>query len=605
MSNYLSKSDFKLARTCPTKLYYKKKGYPSALDEDQYLKLLAKGGYMIEAIVHQIYPNAVHVSHDKGNQAAIDETQRLLAEGHTELFEPTFVSNGKLVRVDCFRMIGDTIELIEVKAKSWDSTAEPRPTMNKKGTALITKWEPYIADVAFQKLVLEEIYPDHTVIPYLMMPDQAKTTTIDLLHQHFEVVEHTRPGSSFTNYAVRFTGDADELRGNHFMTRVNVEDEIALFDSQISDETEMLLDVLLPELSLASSPLTSKCKSCEYRTSEYDASGFAQCWGEYGNPEHSIFDLYYGTQLQNQTGNLYDQMIVEGKTSLLDLDESQLVTKSGSVGARNVRQLMQLTNTRNGSEWQDDELNRKMERLEYPLHFIDFETSSLAIPYHEGMRPYEVVAFQWSCHTMQEPGGTVTHEEWINTEDVFPNFGFAKSLSEHLGSKGSVLIWSPHEKTILRHINAQMKKNYFTDAALTAWLDETQLAGGLIDMNKWCHDHYFHPLMKGRTSIKNVCDAVWQNNESVRTEFSEYASVDSAGNSVSPYAGLKPVVVHGKEMDISVGTDAVTAYQSLLYGLDRGDTQACDAIKNGLLTYCKLDTAAMVMIWRHWGAEGA
>ncbi len=40
---YLSKSDFKIAQTCPTKLFYKKRGHPSVKDDDEYLALLAEG----------------------------------------------------------------------------------------------------------------------------------------------------------------------------------------------------------------------------------------------------------------------------------------------------------------------------------------------------------------------------------------------------------------------------------------------------------------------------------------------------------------------------------------------------------------------------------
>ena len=43
MSTYLSKSDFKVARTCATKLYYRKLGYPSMLQDDDYLQFLADG----------------------------------------------------------------------------------------------------------------------------------------------------------------------------------------------------------------------------------------------------------------------------------------------------------------------------------------------------------------------------------------------------------------------------------------------------------------------------------------------------------------------------------------------------------------------------------
>jgi hypothetical protein len=45
---YLTKSDFKIARTCPTKLYYKKLRYPSLMDDNPYLEFLADGGYMVE-----------------------------------------------------------------------------------------------------------------------------------------------------------------------------------------------------------------------------------------------------------------------------------------------------------------------------------------------------------------------------------------------------------------------------------------------------------------------------------------------------------------------------------------------------------------------------
>ena len=50
MPHYLSRSDFKIARTCPTKLYYKRRRYPSTQDHDAYLAFLADGGYMVETI---------------------------------------------------------------------------------------------------------------------------------------------------------------------------------------------------------------------------------------------------------------------------------------------------------------------------------------------------------------------------------------------------------------------------------------------------------------------------------------------------------------------------------------------------------------------------
>jgi len=61
---YLSKSDFKVARTCGTKLYYRKFSYPTATDDDPYVEFLADGGYMVEAIARLLFPDGSEISAD-------------------------------------------------------------------------------------------------------------------------------------------------------------------------------------------------------------------------------------------------------------------------------------------------------------------------------------------------------------------------------------------------------------------------------------------------------------------------------------------------------------------------------------------------------------
>ena len=59
---YLTKSDFKVARTCPTKLYYRKKGYPTHDDGNEYLATLADQGYLVEALARTLYPCLLYTS---------------------------------------------------------------------------------------------------------------------------------------------------------------------------------------------------------------------------------------------------------------------------------------------------------------------------------------------------------------------------------------------------------------------------------------------------------------------------------------------------------------------------------------------------------------
>src|SRR5262249_53174615 len=157
-----------------------------------------------------------------------------------------------------------------------------------------------------------------------------------------------------------------------------------------------------------------------------------------------------------------------------------------------------------------------LQRCSYPLHFIDFETSRVAVPYHAGMQPYEQVAFQWSCHTIAAPGVELTHTEWINILDAYPNFEFARSLKQALGENGTIFIWSLFERTALRDIRRQLIKYHEEDRELADWLDRiTADTGPLVDMCQLARDYYFHPKMKGRLSLKYVLPAVWETDEAL------------------------------------------------------------------------------------------
>ena len=123
MKEYISKSDFKVARTCPGKLYYKKNGYPSDLETDEYLKFLAEGGYAVGKLAQLLRPGGIEVRTDRGSDFAIKESAELLKRKNVTLYEAAVYSNFKLVRIDILEKRGNTFKLIEVKSKSWDSDA--------------------------------------------------------------------------------------------------------------------------------------------------------------------------------------------------------------------------------------------------------------------------------------------------------------------------------------------------------------------------------------------------------------------------------------------------------------------------------------------------
>ena len=59
---YLTKSKFKLAIECPTKLYYAgKKEYYNKKKDDDFLQALAEGGFQVGELAQCYYPDGVLV----------------------------------------------------------------------------------------------------------------------------------------------------------------------------------------------------------------------------------------------------------------------------------------------------------------------------------------------------------------------------------------------------------------------------------------------------------------------------------------------------------------------------------------------------------------
>src|SRR5262245_14253834 len=102
----LSKSDFTLARTCDTKLFFRENGYPDRRDADAYLALLAEGGYMVEALAKAKYQNGIQLEYGGGIEADFERTKRLLEKSAVTLFEATLLVGRRQARVDILEKTG-------------------------------------------------------------------------------------------------------------------------------------------------------------------------------------------------------------------------------------------------------------------------------------------------------------------------------------------------------------------------------------------------------------------------------------------------------------------------------------------------------------------
>lgn len=596
----LSKSDFKVASTCPTKLYYRKMGYPDAKSFDAYLALLARGGYMVEKLAKLQYPDGITVDTSKGHLAAAEETLRLLGnEDDVTLFEATVIHDGRLARIDILRKIGNHLHLMEVKASLLDRMGEAERYektgsyfRNKnRGFGISADWRDYLEDVTYQYTILRDIFPQLQITPYLVLIDREYTASVDGLPQCFRMIS----GADGRLQDVVFTGDADATRRAPMTLAVPVISEVAELEPEVRTRSLELRESLTP-LRKLEPQLGRHCRDCEFRTEDKEGrSGFAECWADRANQHPLVFDLYHARDAG-------DAWIKRGISALvhIDLDE---IRGDGKIAAR---QRIQIEHTRAGTEWIEDGLKRGLEAAEYPLHFVDFEAGGFAVPQFSGMHPYGQLAFQWSCHTLAAPGGELEHKEFLNTEDPWPNKLFAETLRDAIGSEGTILTWSPYEANVLKRIWSDLEV-FGPDPKLAAWLkslfdpspDEPRR---IIDLHALCREYYFHPLMGGRTSIKNVLDALWKSSPEMRIRFEQLQGYPGDAE-LGPYAALPPIVIGERYQVVADGGNAMHAYEAMMYGLERERPEVRAAWSKLLRQYCQLDTLAMVLIWESWVAK--
>jgi hypothetical protein len=607
----LSKSDYKLARSCDAKLFFRENGYPDSRDINPYLILLAEGGYMVEALAKAKHADGVQLEYGRGVADDYQRTIDQLGRDQVTLFEATLLVGRRQARVDILEKKGNTVRLLEVKSKSFDgaehllSLSEGRAGAlrgKKKPYKIFADWEEKLEDVTFQVLLMEKVLPGVIIKPFLVLVDTSKLAKLDNIPSLFELA--FRPSADGTRrlHTARYIGTPEQLADLDLVTEVDVSDEVAMLRDDVEEAAAKYESRLDEPLSVHSMDIErgSKCGSCEFKVGEdIEKSGFKECWGPLAEPKPHMLELFsVGTCKAVDRSSLVDWMVGRQKASLFDIPEDCLVKADGTLGPNAERQRRQIEYTRRGEVFISTDLRGKIEALREPMYFIDFETSRLALPYHKGMRAYGLVAFQWSCHKVASHGQQPTHAEWLNKTDVWPNRLFVESLREAIGDSGPVLTWSHFESTTIKQILSELLRFGHDVPELEAWMTDV-VENRVVDLHDWARRDYYHPGMRGKTGIKVVLDALWKSDPVMREQFEEWTGM-VADESRDPYASLPPVEISGVLQDVHEGTGAMRAYQEMMYGADKNDPEKKEMWAGLLQRYCELDTLSMVLILEHW-----
>jgi hypothetical protein len=647
MSSNLTKSKFKLALECPTKLYYvDKREYANQQTEDAFLKALAEGGYQVEALARCYYPQGILIKEDD-NKSSITTTQKLLFDESIILFEAAIQYKRYFVRADILIKDKNHLKLIEVKAKSIDKNT--RTKIEKRDGTINADWKSYIADIAFQKWVLQNAFPNYRISSYLMLIDKDSLCPTDGLNQKF-ILEKDQSGKPRVKIAD--TLSAEDL-SVHLLKEMNVDDLIEKIWTE-RDEKGIDFKNQFQEFSdyyfrdKKSPPILKKeCAKCQFRTLQDEAggfkSGFKECWTE--ALQYCDSDFQDSTILDLWAYPKKDEYLKSGLIKLKDFDESDFQTKSdGKPGlSQSERQWLQIEKVKNADNevWLDKQgLKDEINSWTYPLHFIDFETAMMPIPFKKGMHPYQGVAFQFSHHIIDQQGNIEHFGEYLNTEPgIDPSIEFVRALKKELEKDtGTIFRYSNHENTYLNFILRQLEEMYepppdkeeicefIKSITKSSGKSREQWEGKrcMVDLWELVKRFYYDPLTKGSNSIKTIFPTIIKRSKFLQEKYSK--PIYGAKNGVSsknftdqqwivfdhneikdPYLLLAPI---NKEIpnekiellfeddQLKEGGAAIIAYAKLQF-THMSDFER-DELRKALLRYCELDTLAMVMIVEAW-----
>lgn len=645
MTKYLTKSKYQLAMQCPTKLYYASHNdYVNKLEDNSFLEALAEGGHQVGELAKCYFPDGQFIN-SLNIDEAINQTRKLLKLDNVVIFEAAIVFEQCLVRVDVLEKIGNSIRIIEVKAKSCVGS-DSNQFLNKNGDKIQSGWKPYIEDVAFQKWVVKSAFPQSSVVAKLMLVNKSSTSEVSGLNQSFRISNE----DNITN--VSFIGDAQAIRNaKPLLIAVSADSSAQMIYDEIDINGRNYSQRIVHYCALinanekAKPVLTSKCSACEFRVAENDLgegekSGFLECWKQVTGL--SSTELSQPLSIDVWNSRKKNDWLESGIYLMSALDENDIAIKAGDNGlSQSERQWKQVEKNINNDDtpYLDvTALQHEVDSWTYPLHFIDFETNKSAIPFHEGRRPYEQIAFQYSHHQVEKDGSVKHAGQFLNTEPTeFPNYDFVRSLKAELSQdNGTVFMFFPHENRVLNDIYNQL------DEDVTPPADKNELQEFIISItegsgaNKGCWQagermmvdlcelvkrFYYDPLTGGSNSIKQVLPAVLARSKLLQDIYSKPIYGNQGGisslnfnnhawfsvESVDPYKSLEKifndidsedVLLLSSNEDIADGGAAMTAYAYLQYS-DMSD-QERQALRDGLLRYCELDTMAMVMIYQAW-----
>jgi hypothetical protein len=322
-----------------------------------------------------------------------------------------------------------------------------------------------------------------------------------------------------------------EIDPSQLFTTINVTDQVFAQSSAVGTHLAEMFHVM----QLLVSPAKQIGSHCD---DPYACALHDHCWKFL--PDGNVTELYRGK------AKAFD-FLQQSVTRLAEIPNEDSLTEN-----QKVQRQVALTGT---PHVDSTAIAAFLERLVYPLYFLDFETFATAIPLIDHARPYEQVPFQFSLHVVAAEGAEPMHHSFLAAGCGDPRREFMSRLQATLRETGSVIVYNASfEVGRLRECSELMPEF----AGLVAGV-EARIIDLLLPFREFA---YYHPAQRGSASIKAVLPAL-------------------TGNGY-------------QDLDIQDGGTASREFLRVTWG-DVGDKER-QRVRLNLETYCGLDTAGMISI---------
>lgn len=506
MAKRLSKSRYTTYCQCPKALWLKVYK-PDEATVDASVEARFESGNEVGDLAMGLFGPYVEVTtkHEDGSldlNAMVENTKQEMERGTEVICEASLTLESHYCAVDILRKTQGGWAIYEVKSSSF-------PEFDGQAARL----EKYAPDIAYQKWVLTQCGINVTGTYLICLnSDFVRQGELDL-QQLFVTV------------------DMREL----------VENEYLKVPVRVSQALKVINNEAEPDLDLS-----------EHCMKPYRCAFLEYCKQKHGVPTPSVFDIYGG---KGRGGFTFAKKLAcyqAGQITFEDL-------RGLSIGPI---QNMQIEAALTGREHINPAGIRSfLNKLYYPLYFLDFETMQDAIPQYDGAKVYAQITFQYSLHIKESETAPYQHKEFLAPSDGSdPRRSLAERLCEHIPMNVCTLAYNMmFECGRIRELAA-----LYPDLA-THLLN---IADHIVDLiDPFRAGDYYVPAMGGSFSIKSVLPALFPNDPEL-----DYHNLDERCQN---------------------GGHAMTIFPKIK---DMKPAEAA-ASREALLRYCELDTWAMVKVW--------